>query len=190
MKTKEHRTIFAIAFLWFASTVVPAFGDQNSAQLPALFEQLGGSANPAQARTYEQAIWQQWLNGPSPEASQTLSAAREAMSRGDLEHAEALLTDLASTFPNFAEVWNQRALLRFLREDYKNSLADIAAAIKLEPRHFGALAGRGQCYLRLKEPEAALSAFEAALAIHPWLADVTRNVEVLKAYLNNQNRGI
>lgn len=181
----------AVTVFTFAAFVSgPILGDQAAPKLHQLFTQLQDSTNPAQARVYEQEIWQLWLIGPTEDSSRRLHDAREAMSIGDLDRAEMLLNQLTNAAPMFAEVWNQRALLRFLRQDYADSLNDIAETIKLEPRHFGALSGRGQCYLQLNQPEAALTAFEEALTIHPWLADVARNAETLRIYLNDKNRGI
>ncbi len=167
-----------------------AAADQTAPALPGLFERLKNSDNPLQAEQFEQKIWQLWLLGSPKETSDQLQNARSAMSVGDLARAAALLDDLVKRSPRFAEVWNQRALLRFLQNDVTRSLADIEETLKLEPHHFGALAGRGQCYLRLKKFEEALSAFEAASAIHPWLSDVQRDIEMLRVYLEDGNRGI
>ena len=167
-----------------------AEADQTSPALAKLFEHLKSSDGPQQAETFEQKIWQLWLEGSPSETGDQLQNARAAMSVGDLSQAAVLLDELVKRSPGFAEVWNQRALLRFLQRDYTRSLADIEEALNLEPHHFGALAGRGQCYLRLKKFEEALMAFEAASAIHPWLPDVQRNIEMLRVYLNDVNRGI
>ncbi len=167
-----------------------AAADQTSPALVKLFEGLRSSTGPQQAETFEQKIWQLWLEGSPSDTGDQLQSARAAMSAGDLSQAAVLLDDLVKRSPHFAEVWNQRALLRYLRNDYTRSLADIEEALSLEPHHFGALAGRGQCYLRLKNFEEALTAFEAASAIHPWLPDVQRNIEMLRVYLNDINRGI
>ena len=59
-------------------------------------------------------------------------------------------------------------------------MADIAHTLKLEPRHFGALAGLGQVELALGNRAAALEAFNQALAIDPYLGDVAEMAEQLK----------
>ncbi|MSR15291.1 MAG: tetratricopeptide repeat protein [Gammaproteobacteria bacterium] len=182
--------LIGVALVFITQTVPAAFADQTAPELPALFDQLQDSTDPSLAIVYEQEIWQRWLTGPTDVAGDNLNAARAAMSLDKLDRADTLLAELTKSTPKFAEAWNQRALLRFLRKDYVGALRDIDETIRLEPRHFGALSGRGQCYLRLNQPQAALAAFEEALAIHPWLADVTRHAEILRTYLNDKNQGI
>lgn len=55
--------------------------------------------------------------------------------------------------------------------------------LKLEPRHFGALAGLGQVELALGNEEAALNAFNQALEIDPHLGDVAEMADNLKQEL-------
>ena len=164
--------------------------DQTAPELPSLFAELTHSADPELAHLAEQKIWARWLDGPTKQIARQLEQARDDMSRGDLDAAQKLLDQLVVTVPKYAEAWNQRALLNFLKQDYAHALDDIEHTLKLEPRHFGALSGRGQCYLQLNKPELALAAFEQALAIHPWLADVPRYIETLRTYLNGSGRAI
>lgn len=75
--------------------------------------------------------------------------------------------------PTFPEAWNQRATIHFLRGDYAQSLADVATTLELEPRHFGALAGRGIIRLRQGKSALAIQSIKAALAFHPFLRERT-----------------
>jgi tetratricopeptide (TPR) repeat protein len=68
--------------------------------------------------------------------------------------------------------------------NYQRSLADIRRTLTLEPRHFGALSGRGLCYLALDRPEQALEAFQASLEIHPYQPGVKAKARELKADLD------
>ena len=51
--------------------------------------------------------------------------------------------------------------------DFRRSLKDIGHALKLEPRHFGALSGRAQIYIKLEEYEKALDDLKKIKNIHP-----------------------
>jgi tetratricopeptide (TPR) repeat protein len=70
--------------------------------------------------------------------------------------------------------------VNYLLGDFAGSLHDIERTLKLEPRHFGALSGRGLVLLELDRQAGALEAFEAALKVHPQLPGAKRNAEALR----------
>jgi tetratricopeptide (TPR) repeat protein len=177
----------ALLLVCIASLSAPASrADQGAPELDGLFEALAAATDVQAASAIEQRIWSLWFEAPDDTAESLLNRARDAASAGDLESALALFEDLTNRYPQFAEGWNQRAILHYLRGDVQGSLDDIARALELEPRHFGALAGRGQCYLRLDRPQESLAAFEASLAINPWSPDVRQQAETLRTYLNQK----
>ena len=174
--------------LVFYCSIFPALGvaDQSDPKLDVLFGQLQQAPNPAIASRIELQIWQAWREPPDERSSELLYKAREAYENMDHRKAIAYLDELVAKAPGFAEGWNQRAIASFLTQDYRGSLEDIEKTLGLEPRHFGALSGRGQCYIHLDRPALAIEAFEAALAIHPWLPNIRQQIETLKAYLNSR----
>ena len=76
--------------------------------------------------------------------------------------------------------------LTFLLNNLQKSLADISAALELEPRHFGALSGRGLILVRLRQLEPALSAFEEALDISPQMAGPRANIKAIRKSLGQR----
>ncbi len=160
--------------------------DQTAPELPGLFSELGDAPNRAAAHAIEQRIWQHWFAAPGTTAEQELRRARELAERGDAEQALATFDGLVERHPDYAEGWNQRAIMRFLIGDVGGALADVDRVLSLEPRHFGALSGRGQCYLRMERYREALDAFEAALSINPWIESAARQVEMLRALIQQQ----
>lgn len=163
-----------------------ACADQHHAALPTLLTQLRETPNRAAANALEQQVWALWFEAPSAQASRLFEQGRKHAQAGAVQESLASFERLVQEYPDFAEAWNQRAIVRFLLDDVDGALADVEKTLSLEPRHFGALTGRAQCYLRRKNPRAALAAFEAALAIDPWLAGVPRQVELLRAHLGAQ----
>ena len=88
--------------------------------------------------------------------------------------------------PDYAEGWNRRATVRYLMGDYKGSLADIGETLKREPRHFGALSGRGLVMVKLGRDRDALKSFEAAIAINPHVAAARQNIRILRKKLGEK----
>lgn len=96
------------------------------------------------------------------------------------------LTVLVETAPDFAEGWNARATAYYKAGLVGPALADIARTLTLEPRHFGALTGLGLIFEETGDVEAAIQAYEAALAIHPHRADLGEVVERLEEELQGE----
>ncbi len=173
----RYATLLLLALvLWHT----PSPGDQTDPQLRGLFVELANAPNRQAAQPIEQEIWSIWFKGPDPEVNEWIDQARDAVSAGNIPTALELFERVTSQYPNYAEGWNQRAIMHFLMGDIQSSLSDIARTLELEPRHFGALAGSGQCYLRLELFEDSLRAFEAALEINPWMPAAQRQVEMLR----------
>jgi tetratricopeptide (TPR) repeat protein len=131
------------------------------------------------------ALWEVWFRGTAPDHGVLL---RQAAGLPDFAQALAALDDLIREAPDFAEAYNQRAVLYFRRGEYGRSAADCETVLRLNPFHFGAAAGLGQCHLRLNRPAAALRAFRQAVAIHPDLDEVARAVRRLEAALGTDPR--
>lgn len=175
--------------VWLACLGVAASSasaDQTDPRLSDLFSSLVYAPNPGIAQGIQQEIWEIWFEGPDNRSVDALMNARLAAEAGDVEAAGRAFDRLVEDYPGFAEAWNQRAILRYLVGDITGSLSDIDQALALEPRHFGALSGRGQCYLRMENYRAALNSFEEALGINPWIQSTARQIQMLKAILSQQ----
>ena len=109
-----------------------------------------------------------------------------AMSRRDYRRALSRFEQMVAIAPDFAEGWNKRATVHYLMGNYSASLGDIVRTLELEPRHFGALSGRGLVYVALEDEQRALEAFEQALAIHPNLVSAAVNAEALRKSLREK----
>jgi tetratricopeptide (TPR) repeat protein len=134
----------------------------------ALFDQLKAAGSEAEGDVIADRIWRIWMIGPDDAATETM---RQAMARRDLYDfagAHEILDTLVAAHPDWAEVWNQRAYVRFLQERYDRSLEDIDKALEREPKHFGALAGRALVLMRQGRIRLGQKALRAALEVHPW----------------------
>lgn len=130
-------------------------------------------------------LWEIWFRGTSPDLARQL---RQATALPDLPQILGALDDLIREFPDFAEAYNQRAILLFRRGDYGKSVSDCEAALRLNPFHFGAASGLGQCYVRMNKPRAALRAFRQALEINPDLVNLKDTITGLETALGDTYR--
>jgi len=149
------------------------------ARLDVLFSQLAHAADDPSGFAIEDEIWELWIGHPSGELAAIMSAAIAAIASGDHARAQGLLDTLIERAPDYAEAWNKRATLHFLRGRDEASVADINRTLTLEPRHFGAIAGFAQICLRNGDPISARLAFEVALKINPRLVAVHIAVDEL-----------
>jgi tetratricopeptide (TPR) repeat protein len=122
-------------------------------------------------------LWEIWFRGNSADEARGL---RVAMGLPESMQQLAALNDLIEQFPGFAEAYNQRAILQYRRGNHGKAVADCERALQLNPVHFGAASGMGQCYLRMNKPHAALRAFAHALELNPYLVDLHEMVKRLR----------
>jgi tetratricopeptide (TPR) repeat protein len=159
---------------------VAAPAAQNDPRLARLFVALKAAQSPGWARVLETKIGHIWDETTDPETQLLMEKGLTLMAEDEDEAALKAFDAVVAHAPNFAEGWNKRATVEFLLGDYNASMADIARTLKLEPRHFGALAGLGQVEMALGNKAAALEAFSQALAIDPYLGEVSEMAEQLK----------
>jgi tetratricopeptide (TPR) repeat protein len=148
--------------------------------LDKLFAKLHGAADPNQAQEIEQGIWKIWMSADSPTAEVLIQQAALAMNQGAPEQSLKILNRLIGAYPDFPEAWNKRATLYFMMHKYTESLADIDKVLELEPRHFGALSGRGMIYQRQNKFSAALDSYRDALALNPGMESVKDAIEQIE----------
>lgn len=128
----------------------------------------------------EQQIWEIWSRNTSPTAEVLLRQSSVAISAGDLDPAEQMLSQLVEVYPNFAEAWNRRASLYFELKRYDAAMIDVEKALALEPRNFGALIGKGMILHAQKKSDQAISALKEALAINPHLQVVRDEIKLIE----------
>jgi len=179
------RAVLIALTLWLMAWT-PAGADQRDPRLDELFAELR-AADRLESRAIELRIWAIWSEHADPMASAMLEEARIAMAGRNQDAARDVLDRLIAIQPAFAEAWNQRATLRWLANDPIGSLADIRQTLALEPRHFGALAGMGLILMAENRDIAAARAFEAALAVAPWLPGARQNLEIIRARAQGQS---
>lgn len=180
-------TATTFAFLAALCLAAPLRADQTDARLEDLFHRLLEAPGPGEAQAVEGMIWRIWGESDDGAVRGLMQQGVGALSRGDYGHALGKFDQMVAVAPDFAEGWNKRATVHYLLGNYEESLADIVKTLELEPRHFGALSGRGLIYVKLEDERRALEAFEEALAIHPNLTSAAINAQHLSEILRDRD---
>ena len=133
--------------------------------------------DPSAVRMAADALWQVWFRGGTEVQNGEL---QRILHLPDFLQILAGLDDLVREAPRFAEVFNQRAILFFRRGEFTRSVADCERTLELNPFHFGAQSGMGQCYVKMRRPRAALRAFRQALQTNPTMTHLSETIEMLE----------
>lgn len=164
----------------WASEAAASVEQKNRSDLDSLFEALKAAKTRPEASRIAGQIQLLWSQSGSDTADLLMERADEAISNEEFPLAIEILDRLVVLQPGWAEAWNRRATVFFLTEDYRRSVADIGEVLRLEPRHYGAIAGLGLIYRSVGDDERAFKAFEQALEIYPQNESVRESLEELR----------
>ncbi|MDO5706050.1 MAG: hypothetical protein Q4G49_13430 [Paracoccus sp. (in: a-proteobacteria)] len=159
----------------------PAFAE-NAPDMNALFAQLAQTEGEGW-RIAESDILREWSRSGSASMDLLLRRGEEALDAGDPVSAIGHLTALTDHAPDFAAGFQARAAAYAMRGDYGPAAADLARALELEPRHFGALTQLGGMLEEMGDQPRARVAYRASLDIHPHQQEAIDGVARLDAAL-------
>ena len=137
--------------------------------------------DPAAVARAEAALWEMWCRSGNREIDALFQRGVEAIEGRDLAEAERVFARIVAQAPDFAEGWNKRATVRYLRDDYEGAIADCVETLARKPHHFGALSGQGLCHAALGQHRQAADLFRRTLAVHPHLEAARRNLRLALA---------
>ncbi|WP_157727711.1 tetratricopeptide repeat protein [Stappia sp. ES.058] len=146
-----------------------------------LFEALARAPSATAARPIVARIQRKWMRSGSATVDLLMLRAGTAMKAKDNGLALDLLDMVTRLAPDYAEGWNRRATVFYLKQDFGRSVADIERVLALEPRHWGAMSGLGIIMRRLDRDEDAMRLFEEVLKIHPASENARKAIEDLAA---------
>ena len=171
------RILFALALMVGPAFSSAAFAQECpasadvSAELEGLFVQAQAAQDFREGQAVSDAMWKVWLRAPDDAAQEVLDRGMAARGSFDFVEAYVQFTRLIEYCPDYAEGWNQRAYISFLREDYGAALTDLDRALKLQPRHVAAQSGRGLTLMNLGRIAEARTQMLEAVANNPWLSE-------------------
>ncbi|MEN1681075.1 MAG: tetratricopeptide repeat protein [Planctomycetota bacterium] len=124
----------------------------------------------------ENGIRDLWCRAGSREQRLTLRNIVRLNQAKQSEEATRLATELIHESPWIAEAWCQRGTGYYQLGEYDAAIRDCHQALEINPYHFIASAGMGQCYLLIENPVAALESFRRALRLNPSMEEVRAHV--------------
>lgn len=145
--------------------------DDAQARLDGLFADLKRAGNEAAARQISQRIRQEWSKSGSATIDLLMIRAGNAVEEKKHDAALDYLDEIVTLAPAYAEGWNLRATVHFARDDYARAMADIDRVLRLERRHFGAMAGLAAILKATGHNEAAAAAYQRLLDVYPMMRD-------------------
>jgi tetratricopeptide (TPR) repeat protein len=132
-------------------------------------------------RLASEALWSIWCRADTPVNNTALEAVQALIERGQLDEAIREADRLIKSAPGFAEAYNQRAIAYCFSGRLAESAADCKRVLELNPYHFGALSGLGQCQLGLDLRAEAIRTFRRALALQPYSDGLRATIAELEA---------
>lgn len=154
--------------------------------LEGLYAHLATADGEESAQLIAQSIERIWLYSGSETVSLLMERAIRAAEEKRLDLAIQLLDAVVELAPDYAEGWNRRALVHYMRDDFAVALGDLRRALALEPNHFKALDGLVQILREMGEKKAALKALQQLLAIHPHWQGGKQNLDELAREVEGQ----
>ena len=180
------RLIKYLLFLLILFSFNQLKAEDRENQLNKLFNELRiNNANAVYGT--EQKIWEIWSTHPTDQFLTTRLAEGSKLVRNkQLINAVDIFTEVIKKDPTWAEAWNKRATVLYLLGDYQSSQNDIDKVLKLEKRHFGALAGQGLVNIKLENYEKAIKSYEKAQEIYPAMQSPKIMIEQIQQLIKQQ----
>lgn len=152
------------------SAECPAAPD-HSAPLEGLLTEVQAAETETQAREIANRMWEYWADAPDAQAQAILDRGMTKRSAFDFLGALTEFDQLIAYCPEYAEGYNQRAFVHYLRRDFAAALLDLDRALELSPRHVAAMSGRALSLYGLSRLGEAREALADALVLNPWLPE-------------------
>lgn len=162
--------VFALIASPVLADVCPPAQDYAE-ELGTLIEAANAAPDERAGRAISDQMWQVWLRAPDEAAQAVLDRGMRQRDSYDFAGAHETFGRLVDYCPAYAEGYNQRAFVNYLREDFAAALVDLDAALALQPNHVGAQSGRALTLMQLGQRAQARTQLLDALKNNPWLSE-------------------
>lgn len=156
---------------------VPGWADacpsvpEHTAQMQGLIAQLQQAETQIEGQRLSDALWALWADAPDEAAQAVLDAGMSKRTVYDYAGAMAEFDRLVDYCPDYAEGYNQRAFIHYLRGDYTPALGQLDEALQRQPLHIAALAGKALTLIAMGREAEGQMVLAQALKLNPWLPE-------------------
>lgn len=164
-------TVVSLSFLAGGGWAECPSAPDHAARIDEVLEQVQAADSEREAKRIANQLWTFWADAPDAQAQEILDRGMTRRSAFDFLGAMSDFDRLIDYCPDYAEGYNQRAFVHYLRRDFAAALEDLDRALALSPRHVAAMSGRALSLLGLARPDEARSALQEALRLNPWLPE-------------------
>ena len=161
---------------------------EKNEQLDQLFEQLKTATDPDHITVIQEEIWTIWLTHSDEEVDSLMILGCDEMEIHDHALAIRTFSEMIKKDPEFAEGWNKRATVYYLRGCFKKSLDDIDEVLKLEKRHFGALSGQAAIYREIGDFKSSLHSLQKLKRLVPYQKGIDEQIDEVKCKMRGQQK--
>ena len=158
-----------------------ALADQTDPRLDALFAALRApDGTNADAEVTQGRIEEIWFAAPETGIGLLFDRAVIALNEREPGLALDLLSHLHGLAPSYAEGWVLAGHAHSAAGDTGAAARAYAEAVRLEPRHFTALARLGDLAVEAGDKRGALRRYREALLLNPHMTEVRARAEALR----------
>lgn len=155
-------------------------------RLDRLYDSLARAKTQASAERVAALIEALRLESGSDTVDLLTGRALDALKRRDPAGAIRLFDAVVAIAPDYAEGWNQRAMLYYAKGNYARTMRDLREVLSRDPRHWEAWGALGRILEDTGDPVHALGAYRRALAIYPTLEGLADRARRLAARVDGR----
>lgn len=153
------------------------FRQDLSFQIDSLFMHLTTLEGRREINRVSARINYLWMQSGIQQVNSMMKLGVEAMEMENYEVAIMAFNEVIKVMPDYSEAWNKRATVWYAIGKYDYALSDIERTLKLEKRHFGALSGKANVYIKLREYEKAREALFQLRDFFPNFPELNRRID-------------
>jgi tetratricopeptide (TPR) repeat protein len=153
------------------------FRQDISNQIDSLFIRLTQLEGRREINRVSARINYLWMQSGIQQVNAMMKLGVEAMEMENYEIAIAAFNEVIKVIPDYPEAWNKRATVWYAIGNYEYALSDIDKTLGLEKRHFGALSGKANVYIRLREYEKAREALYQLRDFFPNFPEINQRID-------------